>query len=115
MTFAQFPHSRFRSTLCFTLASVWSLAYFVALRALIASEPLAKGIQDKLVFHRRSFVRMNFVGVRFLIGIAHRRITVPEFCDVPAAIFHGSRFALLTARRKKRLADICVSKMKTEI
>jgi len=46
--------------------------------------------------------------------IVHCRIAVPEFYDVPRS-FHGCRFALLTARRKKRFADICVSEMKTEI
>jgi hypothetical protein len=61
------------------------------------------------------FARMNFVGVRFLIGIVQCRIDAPEFYDVPPRYFHGCRFALLTARRKKRLADICVSEMKTEI
>jgi hypothetical protein len=55
MTLAQFPRSRFRSTLCFTLSSVWSLAYFVALHALTASEPLAKGIQDNSFFIEEAY------------------------------------------------------------
>jgi len=35
--------------------------------------------------------------------------------DVPPRHFHGCRFALLTARRKKRLADICVYEMKRDL
>ena len=64
---------------------------------------------------RMILARMDFVGMRFLIGIIHRGIAAPECCDGPPRYFHGCRFALLTARSKKRLADICVSEMKTEI
>ena len=50
MKLVQFPRSRFRSTLRLTIASVWPLAYLLPLSALIASEPLAKGIQDNSFF-----------------------------------------------------------------
>jgi len=44
MKLAQFPRSRFRATL------VSSLAHLLPLGALIAAEPLAKGIQDNSFF-----------------------------------------------------------------
>jgi Putative MetA-pathway of phenol degradation len=52
---AQFPRSRFRSTLCFTMASVWSVAYLTPPKALIASEPVAKGIQDNSFFIEEAY------------------------------------------------------------
>ena len=55
MKLAQFPRSRFRSTLCFTMASVWSVAYLLPAKALIASEPVAKGIQDNSFFIEEAY------------------------------------------------------------
>jgi len=49
------------------------------------------------------FARVNFVGVRFLIGIVQCRIDVPEFYNVRRDIFMAVVSPLLTARRKKRL------------
>ena len=51
MKLVQFPRSRFRSTLRLIIASVWPLVYRLAPQSpLIASEPLAKGIQDNSFF-----------------------------------------------------------------
>jgi hypothetical protein len=51
MKLVQFPRSRSRSTLRLTIASVWPLAYLLPPQSpLIASEPLAKGIQDNSFF-----------------------------------------------------------------
>lgn len=55
MKLVQFPPSRSRSTLRLTIASVWSLAYLLPLNALIASEPLAKGIQDNSFFIEEAY------------------------------------------------------------
>jgi len=55
MKLAQFPHSRFRSTLCFTMALGWSVAYLMPPKALIASEPVAKGIQDNSFFIEKAY------------------------------------------------------------
>jgi hypothetical protein len=47
MKLVQFPRSRFRSTLPVIIVSIWPLVYLLSsLSTLIASEPLAKGIQD---------------------------------------------------------------------
>src|SRR5262245_49745413 len=50
MKLAQFPRSRFRSTLCLTIGLIWSPACLAPVSALIAAEPLAKGIQDNSFF-----------------------------------------------------------------
>src|SRR5262245_5706009 len=55
MKLAQFPRSRFRSTLGFTLASVWSVSYLTPPKVLIASEPVAKGIQDNSFFVEEAY------------------------------------------------------------
>jgi hypothetical protein len=55
MKLVQFPPSRSRSTLCLTIASVWSLAYLLPVSVLIASEPLAKGIQDNSFFIEEAY------------------------------------------------------------
>jgi len=55
MKFAQFPRSRFRATLHLISASVWSLAFLPSLSALIAAEPLAKGIQDNSFFIEEAY------------------------------------------------------------
>jgi hypothetical protein len=52
---ARFPRSRFRSRLRLIIASAWSLAYLLPLSALIASEPLAKGIQDNSFFIEEAY------------------------------------------------------------
>jgi Putative MetA-pathway of phenol degradation len=55
MKFVQFPCSRLRSTLRLIIASVCSLGYLLPLSALIASEPLAKGIQDNSFFIEEAY------------------------------------------------------------
>ena len=56
MKLVQFPRSRCRSTLRLTIASVWPLAYLLAPQSpLIASEPLAKGIQDNSFFIEEAY------------------------------------------------------------
>ena len=56
MKLVQFPRSRSRSTLRLTIASVWPLAYLLPpLSPLIASEPLAKGIQDNSFFIEEAY------------------------------------------------------------
>ena len=58
MKLVQFPRSRSRSTLRLTIASVWPLAYLYLLppqSPLIASEPLAKGIQDNSFFIEEAY------------------------------------------------------------
>jgi len=56
MKLAQFSCSGLRSTLRFTIASVWPLAYLLPLQSpLIASEPLAKGIQDNSFFIEEAY------------------------------------------------------------
>jgi len=54
MRVARFRRSRFRSRLRLIIASVWSLA-LLPLSALIASEPLAKGIQDNSFFIEEAY------------------------------------------------------------
>jgi len=56
MKLVQFPRSRSRSTLRLTIASVWPLAYLLLPQSpLIASEPLAKGIQDNSFFIEEAY------------------------------------------------------------
>src|SRR5512132_2382866 len=56
MKLVQFPRSRSRSTLRLTIASVWPLAYLLPPQSpLIASEPLAKGIQDNSFFIEEAY------------------------------------------------------------
>src|SRR6266403_6390552 len=56
MKLVQFPRSRSRSTLRLTIASVWPLAYLLPPHiSLIASEPLAKGIQDNSFFIEEAY------------------------------------------------------------
>ena len=55
MKLAQFPRSRFRSTLRLTVASGRALACLLSLSAVIASEPLAKGIQDNSFFIEEAY------------------------------------------------------------
>ena len=55
MKLARFRRSRFRSRLRLIIASAWSLAYLLPLSALIASEPLAKGIQDNSFFIEEAY------------------------------------------------------------
>ena len=52
---ARFRRSRFRSRLRLIIASASSLAYLLPLSALIASEPLAKGIQDNSFFIEEAY------------------------------------------------------------
>ncbi len=52
---ARFRRSRFRSRLRLIIASAWSLACLLPLSALIASEPLAKGIQDNSFFIEEAY------------------------------------------------------------
>ena len=55
MKLARFRRSHFRSRLRLIIASAWSLAYLLPLSALIASEPLAKGIQDNSFFIEEAY------------------------------------------------------------
>ena len=55
MKLVQFPRPHCRSRLRFTIVSAWSLAYLLPLSALIASEPLAKGIQDNSFFIEEAY------------------------------------------------------------
>jgi hypothetical protein len=56
MKLAQFPRSHFRSSLRHMIASVWPLAYVLPLQSpIIASEPLAKGIQDNSFFIEEAY------------------------------------------------------------
>ena len=56
MKLVQFPRSRSRSTLRLTIALVWPLAYLLPPQSpLIASEPLAKGIQDNSFFIEEAY------------------------------------------------------------
>jgi hypothetical protein len=55
MKLAQFPRSHFRSTLRLIIASARSLAYLLPLSPLIASEPLAKDIQDNSFFIEEAY------------------------------------------------------------
>ena len=55
MKLVRFPRSNFRSRLRLIIASAWSLAYLLSLSALIASEPLAKGIQDNSFFIEEAY------------------------------------------------------------
>ena len=56
MKLVQFPRSRSRSTLRLTIPSVWPLAYLLPPQSLlIASEPLAKGIQDNSFFIEEAY------------------------------------------------------------
>jgi hypothetical protein len=55
MKLALFPRPHFRSSLRFTIASAWSLACLLPRSALIASEPLAKGIQDNSFFIEEAY------------------------------------------------------------
>ena len=56
MKFTQFPRSRSRLTLGFIIASVWPLTCVLSsLSTLIASEPLAKGIQDNSFFIEEAY------------------------------------------------------------
>src|SRR4029077_1654514 len=52
----QFPRARSRSTLHLMIASVWPMAYLLPPQSpLIASEPLAKGIQDNSFFIEEAY------------------------------------------------------------
>src|SRR5215216_2892737 len=56
MKLAQSPRSRSRSTLRLAIASVWPLTYLLPPHiSLIASEPLAKGIQDNSFFIEEAY------------------------------------------------------------
>jgi len=55
MKLARFPRSHFRSRLRLIIASAWSQAYLLLPSALIASEPLAKGIQDNSFFIEEAY------------------------------------------------------------
>ena len=56
MKLAQFPCSRSRSKLWLTIASAWQLAYILNPQSpLVASEPLAKGIQDNSFFIEEAY------------------------------------------------------------
>ena len=55
MKFVQLRRSPFRSRLRLIIASASSLAYLLPLSALIASEPLAKGIQDNSFFIEEAY------------------------------------------------------------
>jgi hypothetical protein len=56
MKLVQFPRSRSRSTLRLLVASAWPLAYLLPPPSpLIASEPLAKGIQDNSFFIEEAY------------------------------------------------------------
>jgi len=55
MKLARVPRSHFRSTLHLMIPSVSSLAHLVPLSALIAAEPLAKGIQDNSFFIEEAY------------------------------------------------------------
>src|SRR5258707_12401169 len=52
---ARFPRSRFRSRWRLIIASASSPAYLLPLSALLASEPLAKGIQDNSFFVEEAY------------------------------------------------------------
>src|SRR6187455_2649697 len=55
MNVPRFPRSHFRSRLRPIIASAWLLVSFLPLNALIASEPLAKGIQDNSFFIEEAY------------------------------------------------------------
>src|SRR5215211_6166922 len=55
MKLVQFPRSRCRSILRFAIATVWPLACLLSKGPLIASEPLAKGIQDNSFFIEEAY------------------------------------------------------------
>ena len=55
MTLAKFPRSCFRGTLHLIIPSVSLLAHLLPLSALIAAEPLAKGIQDNSFFIEEAY------------------------------------------------------------
>ena len=55
MKLVQFPRSHFRSRLRLLIASAWLLVYLLSLSALIAAEPLAKGIQDNSFFIEEAY------------------------------------------------------------
>jgi len=70
MKLVQFPRSRSRSTLRLTIASVWPLAYLLPPQSfLIASEPLAKGIQDNSFFIEEAYNQEP--------GVVQHILTVP--------------------------------------
>jgi hypothetical protein len=52
---APFPRSQHKPKLRLIAVSAWSLAYLLPLSALIASEPLAKGIQDNSFFIEEAY------------------------------------------------------------
>jgi hypothetical protein len=55
MNLVQFPRFCVRRRLRVIIGSVWSLPYLLPLGALIASEPLAKGIQDNSFFIEEAY------------------------------------------------------------
>ncbi len=55
MKLVQFPRSRFRARLHLVIRSLSSLAHLLPLSALIAAEPLAKGIQDNSFFIEEAY------------------------------------------------------------
>ena len=55
MRLTQFPLSHFRLRSPLTIALVWSLVYPLATNVLIASEPVAKGIQDNSFFIEEAY------------------------------------------------------------
>jgi hypothetical protein len=56
MKLSQFPSSRCKPRLRLIIASVWSLGcLLLPVSALIASEPLAKGIQDNSFFIEEAY------------------------------------------------------------
>jgi hypothetical protein len=66
MKLVQFPRSRSRSTLRLTIASVWPLAYLLPPQSpLIASEPLAKGIQDNSFFIEEAYNANAFLATNY--------------------------------------------------
>ena len=78
MKLVQFPRSRCRSILRLTIASVWSLAYLLPPHlSLIASEPLAKGIQDNSFFIEEAYNQESGV--------------VQHILNVPIDFTNGSR------------------------
>ena len=55
MNVPRFPSSHFRSRLLPIIPSAWLLVHLLPLGALIASEPLAKGIQDNSFFIEEAY------------------------------------------------------------
>ena len=85
MKLAQFPRSHFRSTLRFIIASAWSLAYLLPLSALIASEPLAKGIQDNSFFIEEAYNQEPGVKVPSNAPLLNGRTASPAEDDQSAS------------------------------